>query len=278
MITFRLMTADDIRSGMQLSGQVGWNQTTADWQRALSLEPKGCFVAEEGGVTVGTVTTCVFDSVGWIAMVIVSPSLRGRGIGKALMNQALHYLEEQGVRSVRLDATELGRPMYEKLGFQAQFELIRYQGIMPASRPVKTVENAEPKDLGWILEMDLAVTASNRRKLLSELLIHGQEPTRLVRDRGTGKGFLMARRGAKALHLGPCIATGDAGPVLFADACSRYAGTAVFVDIPIPNTTATQVVQGWGLTPQRPLVRMFLGQPVCEEIDGLWASSGPEKG
>jgi hypothetical protein len=194
------------------------------------------------------------------------------------MSQAMRYLEEQGVRSVRLDATEMGRPLYEKLGFQAQYELIRLQGILPASAPVRGVENAEPEHLGWIEETDRAVTGTNRRKLLIELLVHGQEPTRLFRDRRIAKGFLMARRGAKALQLGPCIATGGAGPTLFADACSRYAGMAVFVDIPVPNMKATQLARDWGLTAQRPLVRMFLGQPVCEDTDELWASSGPEKG
>ena len=48
-LTLRLMTPGDIELGMRLKGQAGWNQTPADWQRFLELEPNGCFVAEWDG-------------------------------------------------------------------------------------------------------------------------------------------------------------------------------------------------------------------------------------
>jgi ribosomal protein S18 acetylase RimI-like enzyme len=278
MIALRLMTARDIRAGMHLIEPAGWNQTEADWHRAIALEPEGCFIAEEAGATAGTVTTCVFEEIGWVAMVIVSPSMRGRGIGKALMVQALRYLQDQNVRSVRLDATAMGKPLYEKLGFHQQYELIRHQGILPLSGPARGVVNARPGDLDWILRTDRAVTGTNRQKLLLALLSDQHEAVRVVRDGGTGEGFLMARRGARAVQIGPCIATGNAGPILFEDARHRYAGAAIYVDIPAANTAATRLAQAWGLAAQRPLVRMCLGPRICERMDGLWASSGPEKG
>src|SRR5439155_20889733 len=123
MIRVRRMTAPDVSLGMRLKEQAGWNQTEADWRRCLDLEPDGCFVAEFDAVAVGTTTTCIFGTVAWIAMVLVDSAMRGRGVGKALMNRALEYLDASGVRSVRLDATPLGQPLYEKLGFVEQFQL-----------------------------------------------------------------------------------------------------------------------------------------------------------
>src|SRR5262249_32451649 len=108
------MTEPDIALGMRLKQQAGWNQTEADWRRCLALEPDGCFVAELDSQSVGTVTTCTFGDVAWVAMVLVEETVRGRGIGRALMERALAYLESTGVRCVRLDATPLGRPLYEK--------------------------------------------------------------------------------------------------------------------------------------------------------------------
>src|SRR5262249_21010481 len=132
MIRIRRMTAADIPLGMRLKEQAGWNQTEADWRRFLTLEHKGCFVAEYKGEPVGTTTTCIFGKVAWIAMVLVDERVRGRGIGKALMEHALAYLDSTGVPSIRLDATPLGRPLYEKLGFRAQYELVRFVGELPA--------------------------------------------------------------------------------------------------------------------------------------------------
>src|SRR5947209_4090213 len=126
------MSESDLALGLQLSGRAGWNQVAADWRRLLELQPDGCFVAEWQGRPAGTAMTSVFGPVAWVAMVLVEESLRGRGIGKALMHRALEFLDTHGVRTVRLDATPLGRPLYERLGFVPQFTLARYEGTLPA--------------------------------------------------------------------------------------------------------------------------------------------------
>ena len=109
----RAMTGDDIGLGLRLKEQAGWNQTAADWARFLVLEPEGCFVAELDGRPVGTATTCTLASVGWIAMVLVDPAVRHQGIGTRLVTHAVAYLQQRELRTIRLDATALGRPVYE---------------------------------------------------------------------------------------------------------------------------------------------------------------------
>src|SRR5262245_43463016 len=98
------MTPADVPLGMELKRLAGWNQTEADWRRLLDLEPDGCFVAELDGTASATLATCVFGAVAWIAMVLVHPRGRGRGLAKALLAHALNYLERRAVSSVRLDA------------------------------------------------------------------------------------------------------------------------------------------------------------------------------
>lgn len=123
MLRIRPMTADDLPLGMRLKSQAGWNQTQTDWRRFLAMQPEGCLVAELDGVAVGTAVVTAFESVAWISMVLVEQSVRGRGIGKALMSQALELAAELGCTSIRLDATPLGQPLYESLGFVPQYEL-----------------------------------------------------------------------------------------------------------------------------------------------------------
>jgi GNAT superfamily N-acetyltransferase len=45
------------------------------------------------------------------------PEYRGRGIGTRLVNEALAAARELGAGRVRLDASDMGRPVYEKAGF-----------------------------------------------------------------------------------------------------------------------------------------------------------------
>src|SRR5690606_10676426 len=116
-IKIRLMTLNDLPLGRHLTAQAGWNQLDEDWRRTLALSPQGCFVAELDGRAIGTTTTCCFGDVGWIAMVLVDEAARGRGVARQLMQRAIEHLETCGMRSIRLDATALGRPVYLKLGF-----------------------------------------------------------------------------------------------------------------------------------------------------------------
>ena len=80
------------------------------------------------------------------------------------------------------------------------------------------------------------------------------------------------------MQLGPCVARGAAGPLLLADAFQRHAGQYVYVDIPVSNAEAVGLAQSRGLNVQRHLTRMCRGVPLCERLDQLWASAGPEKG
>src|SRR5262249_59330300 len=49
----------------------------------------------------------------------------GEGIGTRLLQEAMNTLA--GVPSIRLDATPQGRPVYQRLGFEDEYELCRMQ-------------------------------------------------------------------------------------------------------------------------------------------------------
>ena len=104
----------------------------------------------------------------WVNKVLVDQDRRGRGFGTALMRHVVQHLDELGVKSIRLDATPLGRPVYEKLGFTPEFTLARYTGVLPGlSQAVPGVEPLLEDDLPAVLAMDAAVTQTRREKLLT---------------------------------------------------------------------------------------------------------------
>jgi GNAT superfamily N-acetyltransferase len=279
MTTIRPLTTADIPFGMRLKQQAGWNQVEQDWRRFLDLEPTGCFVAESDGQPAGTVTTCTFGDLAWVAMMLVEPDLRGRGIGTTLMQHALAYLEQESVRSIRLDATPLGRPLYEKLGFEPQFSLTRYDGVLaPVSGPVAEGKPIPEHALPEALRLDRQITGTDRKKLLRRLWAEDAGAMRMICTGGRVTGYCSARPGSDALFLGPCIAAPDSGELLLADAALRYAGRRVYLDIPTDHRPATAFAERLGLAPRRQLLRMYRGKPVREQVEWLWASSGPEKG
>ncbi len=284
MICIRRMTAHDLPLGMRLKSQAGWNQTQADWRRFLAMQPEGCLVAELDGVAVGTGAVTAFESVAWISMVLVEQSVRGRGIGKALLNQALELAAELGCASIRLDATALGQPLYESLGFVPQYELTRYAGVAgpvgstSSSAPI-AVRVARSADWPAILHVDNVITGTQRSKFLSRLFAEDPAAVRVFEHGHRITGYFTLRHGSDAVQLGPCIAeTDEAGSALILDALSRYAGNRVYWDLPSDHFAAVQIAKSASVSPQRQFLRMCRGVGVNENRNGLWASSGPELG
>jgi GNAT superfamily N-acetyltransferase len=280
MLDLRPMTAEDIALGLRLREQAGWNQTEADWRRFLALAPAGCFVAELDGAPVATTTTCMLGNVGWIAMVLVDQSARHRGVGTRLVEHAVGHLMALGAHSVRLDATAQGRPVYERLGFVADYSLARLQGTAsPTGHGPQGISPAARADLAAIAQLDFAATGTERHILLATLL--AETPGRAAKsetDR-TMTGYVFCRDGRHATTIGPAIAKDPTGGAALLDwALATCAGRQVFVDIPPDNQPAMDWAHARGLDVQRQFTRMHLGVAIEDNPRWIWASSGPEKG
>jgi GNAT superfamily N-acetyltransferase len=61
--------------------------------------------------------------IGYVMNVVTVPAYRRRGIARSVMSAILRWLAEQGIRHVTLHATEMGRPLYQELGFTAGNEM-----------------------------------------------------------------------------------------------------------------------------------------------------------
>jgi predicted N-acetyltransferase YhbS len=279
-LSIRNLTPEDLPAALALSRGAGWNQTEADWLRMIALEPEGAFLAVWSGAPAGTVLACIHGRVAWIAMMLVDEKLRRRGIGANLMRHALAFLNDRGVRCVRLDATPVGQPLYELLGFRAEYVLARHAGVpVQLSGPAaEEVEPARQEDTEQILALDRRVTGADRSKFLLRLLAEHSQDVRVVRDGAMLAGYSATRPGARAQMIGPCLGDSQAGPLLISEALRLHAGKQVYLDVPVGRTKFEQLLQERGLTAQRFLQRMVRGESAGERSADLWASSGPEKG
>jgi len=53
----------------------------------------------------------------------VDPEYRSKGIGTRLLERAIAYLDKREIKSIKLDATPQGKPLYEKMGFVSDMRL-----------------------------------------------------------------------------------------------------------------------------------------------------------
>lgn len=286
MISVRRFTSADVALGMRLKTAAKWNQTERDWHRALELDPQGCFVGLDDGEPAATLTCCLFGNVGWIAMVLTDERHRGKGLATALLQEALAELERRGARSVRLDATDLGRPVYEKLGFRVDGGATRYFG-----RPtVDGLKLAERKNVGPMqavhlpsaARLDAELFGNDRTQLLRQLFQERPEAA-LVCSRAYGSdeidGYVFARTGSRAVQIGPCAAReASQGSILMTSAFAALQDSPCYWDIPDGNPAAREFAAECGLAVERTFFRMTQGEAAVEGQERIWANFGPEKG
>ena len=168
-LRLRLMTRADLPFADSVRALAGWNQTFADWERFLAAEPDGCFVAEWNGAPAGTATTTVYGlELAWIGMVLVHPEYRRRGIGRALLERCVEHLRARGVRCLKLDATPLGKQVYDSLGFKDEWTMTRW--VCPVTPPQTTagelgLRSCRATDAELIEPLDVAAFGVSRQSL-----------------------------------------------------------------------------------------------------------------
>jgi hypothetical protein len=251
-----------------------------DWQR------EGCFVGEDGGQVVASVTTTPFcSSTAWLGMLLVDQPRRREGIARTLLFHAVGWLAEHGVASVALDATPLGKTLYDQAGFRDVYTLQRQHLLMsdvhwPPS--VEGLRRLQADDFPRLNALDAAAFhALDRAFLLRDLWSAHAAGCWLKEDAsGNVQGYVLSRPGARAWYVGPLVAYEEAvADMLLASALAGLAGKSVTIDTLDPNPFASALVARYGFAPVRPFIRMVRGSPLqSSRSDWYFAMAGPELG
>lgn len=249
-LTIHVMEGHDLPVMDSLLRLENWNQTPADLKRFLDYEPRGCFLARSGGEAVGTVTTTTYgQELGWIGMMLVHPDFRRRGIASALMKTSLDYLNEKSIACIKLDATPAGKPVYERLGFRAEWEFERWErkGDEASQFDLSIAASFEPP------AFDARVFGANRANWLGLLAVG----SRVIERKGA---YAMLRPGARAAYLGPVVAEDpNSARELIQELIVSCEGTIIW-DVPGPNAFAVEIAKSLGFQPIRQLWRMWTGR------------------
>lgn len=263
----RTMTSDDLPAGMSLKASAGWNQTEADWRRFLNADPAGSFVAEAGGQIIGTVATIRYEGhLAWIGMMLVDPEHRRKGVGEALMRAALGYLEACGVASVGLDATPMGRPLYERLGFVADSGLKRWSlernfiVIDKSKAAAADVGDSTRIDPDFICELDRAAFGADRSGLIRSFVEESPKRVAACHDfSGPGPAVLIARPGVFADHFAAWLApTVETAARVLDIGLAQRSRPVVIADVPDEHPWAGALLMSRGFRVARELTRMYL--------------------
>jgi predicted N-acetyltransferase YhbS len=279
------MEVDDIPAGLALCRAARWNQTARDWEAFLRLEPGGARVAFEHGRVIGTVATLRYERrFAWVAMVLVDPAERGRGVGTGLLHEGIRVLAD--MRSTRLDATPAGRVLYLRLGFQDEYALSRMEagiedgGLAAMDAPDDSVRAFTDADLPAVRAFDRDVFGADRGRLLEWLFEGAPSLAFIARSDESVRGYALGRHGFNFEHVGPVVADSvEIGRSLVSASLAALRGRHAILDAPHHSRPWLEWLAGLGFKEQRPFTRMYLGEnPYPGLPDQQFAILGPEFG
>jgi GNAT superfamily N-acetyltransferase len=267
--TLRIMTEADISAADVLEVSIGWSHDPAVWERLLHWSPGGCFVIEEvdRGI-VGTVTTtCYGTTLAWIGKLVVASDRRSMGFGRQLMRAALDYLIERQTERIMLDATDLGRPLYESLGFRSLYNVERWGGrastyLGPRARRMQS------DDVPAVLELDAVLFGLRRKHILTCLLEESPDLAWVDYYRGKLEGYLLGQRTPTGVYLGPWMSWSAASAErLLLIALEQLQGESITLNIPDSNGRALILATNHNFQRIRRCTRMIYGSasPVSGE-------------
>jgi hypothetical protein len=222
-----------------------------------SASPHGdVLVATRDGREVGAVCCAAFGASGWVGALGVLPEARRAGVGRALAEAACARLADRGVHTVLLFATDMGRPLYERMGFEPEGAATAWRGNAGTARTAVDLRAVRESDRPALRAIDRRATGERREAVLDALAL----PTGLLAERaGEPAGWAMGSPWGSGVAI--CADDPEAGVALLA-AAAAGPGSATVV-VPAANEAAAAVLHRWAFQAAAAGERMRLGPPVA---------------
>ncbi|MFA9388772.1 MAG: GNAT family N-acetyltransferase [Prolixibacteraceae bacterium] len=192
-----------------------------------------------------------FADVAWLGWIIVDKRYRKLGIGTAIAQHLMLECKNMGVSKMVLTATELGVPVYEKLGFKTIdwyyfFSVpVAYQAKIDKTK----IRPASKADFEAIVQLDNRATGEKREALLKNHL-----DAIYVYQRKNVEGFYVQNLGTGLI----IAATPEAGEQL---SSYRIKKNNNKIYVPGGNAAFIEELRSNGFTETAKIPRMVLGAP-----------------
>ena len=233
----RRLGPDDLPHCTRLAVDRGWLPEKAKWSLLLEVsEVFGVDAPDDGddgaGALAGAVVLTRYGAnLASVGMMLVAARHGRRGLGRALME---HVLAEAGDATVTLVATDLGKPLYDKLGFRTIRRSAPFAGTFraePAAGGTHAADNSKMRtrpatttDMAAIIDVDKSAFGADRSRLLRRLPAFAEQLIVLETEYGV-TGFAAAWRNHTSTVIGPVVAPdGVAARLLISDLTAPIRG------------------------------------------------------
>lgn len=270
-MNIRPMTDADIDPAVTAILADDWGDRHSWFEFAVASPTCQVFVADDGnGGIAGTGVATINGPVAWIGTVWVARAHRRRGLGRALTEAPIEAAQAAGCRTLVLVATERGRPLYERLGFEVQtwYRTMEAPGLSAdAGPPDARIRPFREGDLPAMGRLDRIATGEDRSQQLAMLATPPATQV-LVDDADEAQAFLLRAPWGGGATVAP--RTDDAMALLRARRLAYGPERRVRCGILIDHESgaATLEADGWSEAWRAP--RLIRGEPLDWHPEHLW--------
>lgn len=260
------MTAADVEPASAAILADDWGDRRAWFGYVVASPTVHGFVAVLDDEIVGTGVAAIHGPVAWIGTIWVRSTSRGRGLGAALTEAALDAADAAGCVTQLLVATDVGRPLYERLGFGVQtwYRTMEHQGV--DARPSSGVRAFAPADLPAMVDLDRRATGEDRSAALATFA--APTTARVLVERDRIDGFVIrAPWGGGATVAG---SVGAALVLLGARLAAAGSQRTVRCGILLENDAGARALETAGWTEAWRAPRLIRGRTLDWDPTMLW--------
>ena len=264
----------DIDAITALRESVGWS--AHEWALRAALQPPNarCLVVTAGeGRIIGIGSGISYGALGFVGNMIVGEEHRGRGVGSAVLEAVIDFLDGRGCRRLELFATPAGRPLYARHGF----ELTDPSAMVAVPRDAvpaapAEVHIGEATDLDALRDYDAPRFGGDRGSLLAMMHADRQRPLLVARSRDGIGGYLWLRPDGS--RVGPFLADDPAiAAALLGAAFERIAlAEEITLNVPMSNQLGVHWLRDLGLSLEPWDGRMGRGPQIERRNDTIYAN------
>ncbi|MFZ4798795.1 MAG: GNAT family N-acetyltransferase [Bacteroidia bacterium] len=129
-----------------------------------------CFPVKviSNNIIIGIGTTIIHENTAWLGHIIVHPLYRNGGIGRLITQKLVKSLFDKNIGTIYLIATDLGQPVYEKIGFLVETEYLFFKDFK-IDKSIGVSNNIVPfadEYKTQILNLDFKISGEKRSDLI----------------------------------------------------------------------------------------------------------------
>lgn len=248
-LAIETLTETDIHDVIRLSNLLGWDYAEPEIRLILQA---GNLIGHRSGEGTIVSTAAIFPYHGKLAslgVVMVDPRYRRRGLATRLVQACMGTVPEC---SVMLVASDEGKPLYEKLGFQIVDTLYKltaeeYQRPTRLQMQYTQFRPIEDNDLSELLKLDQQAFGAGRSKFLNLRLRQAKYTSILRNHVGRCTGYALGVETTEFLVIGPVVAPdSQLAALLIDDIARRHQGKKIRINIPSIHQDLIKFLIGCG--------------------------------